>query len=116
MLSTGAAGQVENLRITEVSPFTVEVEVTNTGPAFTTSQGHPFCHLLNYQDEIPKGTAFGENGIEVFGPIRQLNPADSDLWLYISPPFTDGKNMIHGLKYGPRRFVGRSFLAAQVGL
>ena len=106
--------QLENLRITEVSPSTDQVEVTNTGPAFTTVANRPFCHRFNYASSIPSGTSFGAGEARVFA-VSNLNDSDSDLWLYRSGPFGVASNIIDGLKYGPAPNVGRSGLAATIG-
>ncbi len=114
VLSSLATAQVQNLRITEVDPATGQVEVTNTGPAHTTPADHPFCHRFNYMSVIPAGTSFGPGEIKLFN-VSSLNPVDSDLWLYISPPFPIGANIVHGLKYGPAANIGRQPLASSAG-
>lgn len=107
--------QVQNLRVTEVSPTTDEAEVTNTGPAFTTGSLHPFCYSLDYSAAVPSATMFSAGGALVF-PTLGLNDTDSDQWLYLGAPFEDGGNIIHGVKYGPLPSVGRVPEAVGVGL
>ncbi|MFK7739375.1 MAG: hypothetical protein AB8H80_03555 [Planctomycetota bacterium] len=115
MLTTLATAQVANLRITEVDPYNDQVEVTNTGPAFQTAAVYPFCHRFTYGSNIPAGTYFAAGESKTFW-VAGLDDADSDLWLYRATPFTVAANIVHGVKYGPAPNIGRSGLAATVGL
>jgi hypothetical protein len=105
--------EVANLRITEVDPVTGQVEVTNTGPAFT-SGAHPFCHRFDCDSEIPNGTTFLANEIKLFA-VPSLNRKDTDLWLYRTVPFYDPNNLVHGVKYGPQADVGQTTVAVEGG-
>lgn len=105
-----AGAQVQNLRVTEVSPSTGQVEVTNTGAAFSTSLAHPFCHLFNYMSVVPNGTLFGAGEAKIFG-VSGMNTLDSDFWLYTSSPFANPANIVHGVKWGPTANVGRTSAA-----
>lgn len=109
-LAASAGAQITNVRITEVIPTTEEVEITNTGGAFTTTSLHPFCHTFIYPS-LPIGTVFGA-GARLVVTVPALADADSDLWLYTTSPFTSSTNMIHGLKWGPAANVGRMSVAA----
>lgn len=106
--------EVANLRITEVDPVTGQVEVTNTGPAFT-SGAHPFCHRFDCDSEIPAGTTFLADEIKVF-PVAGMNPKDTDLWLHRTVPFSDPNNVVHGVKYGPQANVGQTPVAVEAGM
>jgi len=115
LVAATTSAQVGNLRITEVDPAGDRAEVSNLGPGFTTAQDHPFCHRFNYLSVIPNGTNFGPGSSLVF-LVSNLRDDDSDLWLYVQPPFPIGANIVHGLKYGPAPNIGRTGLAASVGL
>jgi len=110
-----AHGQAANLRISEVDPHNDEVEVTNAGPAFTTGADRPFCHRFDYVSDVLADSVFGAGTSLVFS-VANLDDGDSDLWLYVSAPFFDASNIIHGVKYGPQANVGRTALASGVGL
>lgn len=120
LLASGAltslvSAQVTNLRITEVDPHADQVEVTNFGPAFVTTADRPFCHSFNYSSRISSGTSFAAGEAKVFA-VTGLDDVDSDLWLYLSGPFGNGANIVHGVKYGPIAGIGRAGLATSVGL
>lgn len=107
---------VNDLRITEVNPATGEVEVTHTASApFTTTSPLPFCHRFNYATVIPANTTFGAGESKVF-VVAGLNTTDSDIWLYRDAQFSLAVSLITGMKYGPAANVGRTSLAASVGL
>jgi len=107
---------VNDLRITEVNPATRQVEVTHIGPTqFTTTSSLPFCHRFNYFSVIPANTTFGPGESKVF-VVAGLNTTDSDIWLYRDGNFTFASSLITGMKYGPAPNVGRTGLAATVGL
>lgn len=110
-----ASAQIQNLRITELNPATDTAEVTNTGGAFTDAASRPFCHRFVYTSVIPTGTSWTAGQVRTFS-ILGMNSADSDLWLYSAANFAIGSNIVHGLKFGPAANVGRSGLAASVGL
>ncbi len=115
LVATAATAQVDNLRITEVMPTTDQVEITNTGPAFSVASDVRFCHRFNYASSVPAGTVFGAGEALVF-TVSALDDADSDLWIYRSPTFADPNEIIHGVKYGPAPSVGRTQIASTVGL
>lgn len=107
---------VNDLRITEIDPGTRRVEVTHVGATgFTTTSSLPFCHRFNYFTSIPANTTFGPNESKVF-VVSGLNATDSDIWLYRNSVFTSAASIITGMKYGPAPNVGRTGLAASVGL
>lgn len=107
---------VNDLRITEVNPATGQVEVTHIGATqFTTASSLPFCHRFNYFTVIPANTTFGAGESKVF-VVAGLNTTDSDIWLYRDGNFTFASSIITGMKYGPAANVGRTALAASVGL
>lgn len=107
---------INNLRITEVNPATRQVEVTHIGTTqFTTTSSLPFCHRFNYFTAIPADTTFGAGESKVF-VVAGLNTTDSDIWLYRDANFTSASSIITGMKYGPAANVGRTALAASVGL
>jgi hypothetical protein len=109
--------EVENLRITEVFPANNRAEVTNSGPALETPD-LPFSHRDDQNSFIPAGTFFQAGEIALFdvtGLSVAINRTDSDLWLYRTPPFSDGQNIVHGVKYGSRSDVGQSEAAAEAG-
>lgn len=107
--------QVENLRITEVDPLFDEVEVTNFGPAYTATENHPFCYRIQYAAVIPMGTVFGVGESLVFS-ASGLAQDNSDLWIYTHGPFTNGDNMVHGLRWGPDILPGRTSLGVKIGI
>lgn len=109
-----APGQVGNLRITEVNPQANQVEVTNTGGAFTLTTTAPFCHQFLYGSVVPSGTVFAAGQIRLFNitDFGGLHDTDSDLWLYRNSFFELVTSLVHGLKYGPEPGVGRTGLAA----
>jgi len=111
-----ARAGLSDLRITEVNPATSQVEVTHidTNP-FTTTSDLPFCHRFNYSTVIPANTTFGPGESKVF-IVAGLNATDSDLWLYRDGNFSSAASFLTGLKYGPAANVGRTALAASVGL
>lgn len=115
VLAPRVFAQVENFRITEVDAAADQVEVTNTGAAHTTVVARPFCHRFDYLSNVPAATSFGPGEALLF-TVTGLDDTDSDLWLYVAAPFIDPANIIHGLKYGPETNVGRTGLAATVGL
>lgn len=107
---------VNDLRITEVNPATGQVEVTHIGATqFTTATSLPFCHRFNYFSVIPVNTTFGPGESKTF-TLAGLNTTDSDVWLYRDGNFTFASSIITGMKYGPAANVGRTSLAASVGL
>lgn len=107
---------VNDLRITEVNPATGQIEVTHIGATqFTTTSSLPFCHRFNYFTVIPANTTFGAGESKVF-VVAGLNTTDSDIWLYRDGNFTFASSIITGMKYGPAANVGRTALAASVGL
>lgn len=107
---------VNDLRITEVNPATGQVEVTHIGTTpFTAATSLPFCHRFNYFSVIPANTTFGAGESKVF-VVAGLNTTDSDIWLYRDGNFTFASSIITGMKYGPAANVGRTALAASVGL
>ncbi|MDX2176432.1 MAG: hypothetical protein SF028_08170 [Candidatus Sumerlaeia bacterium] len=106
-----ATAQEANLRITEVDPSTGVVEVTNFGPAFTQTLTLPFCYRFTYPTAFAAGTSWTANEVKT-ATVSGLDPADSDLWLYLPGGFADGNNIIHGLKWGPQSAVGRMGAAA----
>ncbi len=107
---------VNDLRITEVNPATGQVEVTHIGATpFTTTSSLPFCHRFNYFTAIPANTTFGPGESKVF-VVAGLNATDSDIWLYRDGNFGSAASIITGMKYGPAANVGRTALAASVGL
>lgn len=110
-----ANAQIQNLRISEVNPVTGLVEVTNTGPLFTTTTTYPFCHRFNYFSTVTSGLLFPPGGFNVIA-VLGLSSTDTDLWLYRDGNFPSALSIIHGLKYGPQSNVGRTGLAASVGL
>lgn len=113
--ATAQAG-INDLRITEVNPATGQVEVTHIGATqFTTTSSLPFCHRFNYFTVIPANTTFGTGESKVF-VVAGLNTTDSDIWLYRDGNFTFASSIITGMKYGPATNVGRTALAASVGL
>lgn len=112
----GLRAGVNDLRITEVRPATGQVEVTHIGAtAFTTTSTLPFCHRFNYVSVIPSNTTFGPGESKVF-VLAGLNSSDSDVWLYRDGNFASAASIITGMKYGPTANVGRTALAASVGL
>lgn len=115
LASHGAQAQVGNLRISEVDPHNNEVEILNTGDAFTASASFPFCHRFIYNASIPGGTTF-DAGERLLFTVPFLGAADSDLWLYSTPFFDSADFIVHGLKWGPQPNVGRTGLAASGGL
>lgn len=107
---------INELRITEVDPATGRVEVTHVGATpFTTATSLPFCHRFNYASVIPANTTFGAGESKVF-VVLGLNTTDSDIWLYRDRNFSFASSIITGIKYGPAANVGRTGLAASVGL
>jgi hypothetical protein len=113
--STVQAG-VNDLRITEVNPATRQVEVTHIGVTqFTTATSLPFCHRFTYATAIPANTTFASGESKVF-VVANLNATDSDIWLYRDSSFGSASSIITGMKYGPAANVGRTGLAATVGL
>ena len=64
---------------------------------------------------IPANTTFGPGESKVF-VLAGLNATDSDIWLYRNGNFALASSIITGLKYGPVANVGRTTLAASVGL
>ncbi len=107
---------INDLRITEVNPATGQVEVTHIGATqFTTSSSLPFCHRFNYFTVIPANTTISPGESKVF-VVAGLNTTDSDIWLYRDGNFTFASSIITGMKYGPAANVGRTALAASVGL
>jgi len=107
---------INDLRITEVNPATGQIEVTHIGATqFTTTSSLPFCHRFNYFTVIPGNTTFGPGESKVF-VVAGLNTTDSDIWLYRDGNFTFASSIITGMKYGPAANVGRTALAAAVGL
>jgi len=106
--------EVDNLRITEVDPKLDKVEVTNEGPAFTSGE-LPFSHKLNHESAVPAGTFFEAGGIDVFD-VSNLDPVDSDLWLYRAERFEDPSYLVHGVKWGPRSDVGETSTAVEAGV
>lgn len=107
---------INDLRITEINPATGQIEVTHIGATqVTTISSLPFCHRFNYFTVIPGNTTFGPGESKVF-VVAGLNTADSDIWLYRDGNFTFASSIITGMKYGPAASVGRTALAAAVGL
>ncbi|UCH83617.1 MAG: T9SS type A sorting domain-containing protein [Candidatus Latescibacterota bacterium] len=105
--------EAANLRITELDPWSSQVEVTNFGPPFTTGE-LPMCHRMNCSSSIPLGTVFGAGGIHVFS-VPNMDRTDTDLWLYRMMPFSDPNNLIHGAKYGSQPGVGHTDVAVSAG-
>ena len=112
--AVASVAQVGNLRITEVDPSGDRVEVSNTGPAFTTTAARPFCHKFDYASSIPAQTLFTAGASEVFTVVG-LDDSSSDLWLYRSRSFSDADEIVHGLQFGGI-LEGRTGIAAGVGL
>lgn len=106
-----AAPGDENLWVTEVSPSSGEVEVTNVGTTeVTLDRAFPFCHRFNYSTSIPSGTVFAPGESKVIS-VSGINAADSDFWLYRDSSFGSAGSIISGLKWGPAANVGRAGVA-----
>ena len=111
-----AAPGDENLWITEVSPTTGEVEISNVGTsAVTLDADFPFCHRFNYATSVPNGTVFAPGESKVVS-VSGLNATDSDLWLYRARSFGSTSAIISGLKWGPAAGVGRTGVATDAGI
>lgn len=115
LLPLAAQADEADLWITEVLPSTGQIEVTNTGEAFTTTRALPFCHDFNYATNIPSGTDFAAGESRIY-TVTFANPSASDLWLYRPGSFGNGANIISGLQWNTTVNIGRSNLASTVNL
>ncbi|MGK0190316.1 MAG: hypothetical protein ACI9R3_006139 [Verrucomicrobiales bacterium] len=115
-VTASAAPGDENLWITEVSPSTNEVEITNVGTASVTLDGaFPICHRFNYSSSVPAGTIFAAGESKVIS-VAGINSTDSDFWLYRAANFGSSDAIVSGLKWGPAANVGRSSVATAAGI
>lgn len=106
-----SAQDLENLWITEVTPSTGAIEVTNVGrEAITTPRALPFCHRFNYQTSVPANTTF-EPGQSRIYTVSFSNQNESDLWIYSSSSFGSSAALLNGLKWGSSSSIGRTGVA-----
>ena len=102
---------LENLWITEVTPSTGAIEVTNVGrETITTTDALPFCHRFNYGTSVPANTTF-EPGQSRIYTVSFSNPDQSDLWIYSRRSFGSSEALLNGLKWGSTSSIGRTGVA-----
>jgi len=89
-----ALAGVGDLRITKVTPSANQVEITNTGTAFTASPW--LCRRPNYLPLPGTWEAGQVRTIDV-----SLDNANADVWVYRDSSFQSSSSIIHGLRYGP---------------
>ena len=105
------AQDLENLWITEVTPSTGAIEVTNVGrEAITTPSALPFCHRFNYATSVPANTTF-EPGQSRIYTVSFSNQTESDLWIYSRRSFGSSEALLNGLKWGSATSIGRTGVA-----
>lgn len=110
-----AQSNLQNLWITEVTPSTGQIEVTNVSDeAITTPRTLPFCHRFNYQTGVPANTTFEPGQSRIF-TVRFDIASSSDLWLYSDRQFSNANSLLNGLLWGPNSPVGRTSLAVSGG-
>lgn len=113
---TGHAGSTVPLRLTEVDTAAGVVEVTNIRQTTYTAQNAlPFSYKLNESTSIAAGTEWAPGQSTTF-TLAGLDPADSDVWLYLDGNFTSAASIISGVKYGPAPNVGRTSVAVAAGI
>ena len=104
------------LRITEVTPQTGQVEVTNIDVTTHTAAG---TLVLSYgastATPIAGGTTFAAGESKLF-TVSGLSASDSDLWLYRDGNLTSPLSIVSGLKFGPTPGVGRVAVAVAAGI
>lgn len=112
-----SAQDVASLWITEVSPSTGQVEVTNiSDEPITTSSTLPFCHRFNYQTGVPADTTFAPGQSRLFVATGLSgSAASSDLWIYSDRRFGNANALQNGLQWGPPQGVG-AFGIGRVGV
>ena len=125
LLAGPLSAAIADLRITEVTPGTGVVEITNTAAdTFSiTNDTVQFCQRGSYVSlrQLNGNTDVNFTpGSRVVLTVTFVNAADTDLGVYENistiSDFDPPANMLHFVKWGPAANVGRTFIAVTAGL